>query len=46
MTSVWRKTVASRDAVGENWDQAILFGDEAKIAERVEMHHCEVYGEK
>lgn len=44
MTSVWNDIDAIRTAVGENWSEAILFGDEAKIAERVEMHHYEVFG--
>ncbi|MCB1494216.1 MAG: antibiotic biosynthesis monooxygenase [Bauldia sp.] len=44
MTSVWTDTDAIKRAVGENWQEAILFGDEARIAERVEMHHYEVFG--
>jgi hypothetical protein len=45
MTSVWKDLDAIRTSVGENWCEAILFGDEAKIAERVEMHHYEVFGD-
>jgi quinol monooxygenase YgiN len=44
MTSVWKNLDAIKDAVGENWDKAILFGEEASIAEKVEMHHYEVFG--
>ena len=44
MTSVWKSLDAIKEAVGENWDKAILFGDEASIAEKVEMHHYEVFG--
>ena len=44
MTSVWTDTEAIRASVGENWREAILFGDEAALAERVEMHHYETFG--
>jgi quinol monooxygenase YgiN len=45
MTSVWKDVDAIRTSVGESWRDAILFGDEAKIAEHVEMHHYEVFGD-
>ena len=44
MTSLWTDTDAIKAAVGENWAKAILFGGEALLAERVEMHHYEVFG--
>jgi quinol monooxygenase YgiN len=43
MTSVWESLDAIRASVGQNWREAILFGEETKIAERVEMHHYEVF---
>jgi hypothetical protein len=44
MTSIWTSVEAIRQAVGENWKEAILFGDEAAIADRIEMHYYEVFG--
>jgi quinol monooxygenase YgiN len=45
MASVWTDVDAIRAPVGDDWREAILFGEEAQIAERVEMHHYEVFGE-
>ena len=45
MTSTWRNLGAVRAAVGDNWRDAILFGEEEQIAERVEVHHYEVFGD-
>lgn len=44
MISVWKDADAIRAAVGENWQEAILFGDEARIAERIEMVHYDLLG--
>lgn len=45
MTSVWESVEAIRASVGENWHEAILFGDEAEIAAHVDMHHYETFGD-
>ena len=44
MTSVWADVDAIKAAVGENWVEPIVLGDEAAIADRVEVRHYEVFG--
>ena len=42
-TSVWNDVRAIQAAVGESWQEAILFGDEAKIVDRIEVRHYEIF---
>ena len=44
MVSLWQNLATLKQAVGENWSQAILFGDEASLVEEVSVEHYESFG--
>ena len=44
MVSVWDGLDSLRQAVGDDWKEAVLFGDEADLVEQVAVDHYETFG--
>ena len=44
MVSLWDGLDSLRQAVGHDWKQAVLFGDEADLVEQVAVDHYETFG--
>ena len=44
IVSLWQNVDALREAVGEDWTQAVVLEEEEPLVEEVTVHHYEVFG--
>ena len=44
MTSIWRDVESLRNAVGDDWQKAVLLEDEGDLVQAVKMHHYKTFG--